>query len=449
MQTVNFQCGSCNNLMGVSSEFLGQQVRCPHCQAVVVAPAAPTPAQPSPTEPIGFFPSFGNQQDDIFAPPEPTDDLFGDAESPRVELPPLAQEPALALNGEANIAPQPAASPFGSTTASSEPPASSVSTGTGAIPSWMDSPPAPAAGAAPSLATTPAEEMQEETIPHLVRRPRDGGGWFVGLVIIPLISYAILATIAVLVLWYRFQQSPPPPPNQLDTLPSFDPSDEEHSTHLKINQKVLNRPRSMDVKTATGPLLPERITRLGEKLEVGDLEIIPLKVDRQIVSVISKGSRPEPCSAPSLVLHLKLRNISSNVVFQPMDTFFDRKWMSKAEQPPLTILELLDPAHTVRFFGGPAEYHPPPRNNSGAMPPQEVEGARSSHVLRPGEEMDTFVCTDGDDKNAVDAVENYHGKLMWRVHLRRGIITVDAHHLAPVSSVVGIEFTDDDYRKSS
>ena len=102
----------------------------------------------------------------------------------------------------------------------------------------------------------PAAETHEETIPHHIRRPPDRGGWFVGLVVIPLISYAVLATIAVLMLWYRMQQAPPPPPNQLDTLPSFDPSDEEHSTHLKINHKVFNRPRSMDVKTATGPILP-------------------------------------------------------------------------------------------------------------------------------------------------------------------------------------------------
>ena len=88
MQTVNFQCGNCNNLMGVSSEFLGQQVRCPHCQAVVVAPAAPAPARPGVMDPVDFSPSLANQHDDIFAPPEPTDDLFGAAEGPRVELPP-------------------------------------------------------------------------------------------------------------------------------------------------------------------------------------------------------------------------------------------------------------------------------------------------------------------------------------------------------------------------
>jgi phage FluMu protein Com len=448
MTTVNFQCGNCNNLMAVSAEFLGQQVRCPHCQAVVVAPAAAAPAEPGPTA-VEFSPP-ANEQDDIFAPPEPTDDLFGRAEAPRVELPPALQEPALALNGDANAAPQVPVTPFGSTMTYAGPEtAPSPSTGTGAIPSWMDSPPAPAS-AAPSIATEPTEETHEETIPHLIRRSRDGGGWFVGLVVIPLISYALLATVAVLLLWYRFQQAPPPPPNQLDILPSFDPNDEEHSTHLQLKQKALNRIRGMDVKMATGPLLPERITRLGGKLQVGDLEITPLKVDRQRVSVISKGSQPEPCRGPSLVLHLKLRNISSNIVFQPMDTFFNRKWMSKSEQPPLTILELVEAARTIRFFGGPAEYHPPPPpNNIHASLPQEVEGDHASHVLRPGEEMETFVCTDGDDKAAVDAVENHHGKLLWRVHLRRGVITLDSHHLVPVSSVVGVEFTDDDYRKSS
>jgi hypothetical protein len=443
MQTVNFQCGSCNNLMAVSSEFLGRQVRCPHCQAVVVAPA---PAAPDPADTVAFVPSPANPQDDIFAPPEPTDDLFGAADAPRVELPPLPQETTVALNGEVYPPPLPVDAPLASTMTNAAPSETmpSPSGDAGAIPSWMDSTPA-----ASSIATAPAEETHEETIPHLIRRPRDGGGWFVGLVVIPLISYSLLATIAILVLWYKFQQAPPPAPNQLDVLPSFDPNDEEHSTHLKLNQKVFNRPRSMDVKTATGPLLPERITRLGEKLQVGDLEITPLKVDRRIVSVVSKGFPPEPGRAPSLALHLNLKNISNNVVFQPMDSYFDRKWMSKAEQPPLTLLELSEPAGTIRFFGGPAEYHPPPGKNSTARQPEEVEGAHISNVLRPGEEMETFVCTDGDDKAAVDAIENHRGKLLWRVHLRRGIITLDAHHLVPVSSVIGVEFTDDDYRKSS
>src|SRR5438093_13583986 len=86
MATVNFQCGNCNNLMAVGSEHLGQQVRCPHCQAVVVAPAAGAAAPaPAPAQPAPFSPTVSDQ-DDIFAPPEPSDDLFGRPEGPRVEM---------------------------------------------------------------------------------------------------------------------------------------------------------------------------------------------------------------------------------------------------------------------------------------------------------------------------------------------------------------------------
>ena len=49
MQTVNFQCGHCGKLMAVGRENLGQQVRCPHCQQVVLAPSSEAPApEPEP-----------------------------------------------------------------------------------------------------------------------------------------------------------------------------------------------------------------------------------------------------------------------------------------------------------------------------------------------------------------------------------------------------------------
>ena len=40
MQTVNFQCGHCGKLLAVQRQHLGQQVRCPSCQQIVVAPTA-------------------------------------------------------------------------------------------------------------------------------------------------------------------------------------------------------------------------------------------------------------------------------------------------------------------------------------------------------------------------------------------------------------------------
>ena len=40
METVQLQCGSCMNMMAISAEHLGQQVQCPHCQAIVQTPPA-------------------------------------------------------------------------------------------------------------------------------------------------------------------------------------------------------------------------------------------------------------------------------------------------------------------------------------------------------------------------------------------------------------------------
>jgi len=105
MQTVNFQCGHCGKLMGVSSAFLGQQVRCPHCQQVVVAPPSTEATAPAPTEgaplPSGLFetilqPPAPADPEDIFSPAEPTEDLFGRPDAPRLEMPVDLLAPTLA-----------------------------------------------------------------------------------------------------------------------------------------------------------------------------------------------------------------------------------------------------------------------------------------------------------------------------------------------------------------
>ncbi len=163
--------------------------------------------------------------------------------------------------------------------------------------------------------------------------------------------------------------------------------------------------------------------------------------------------KAEPCKYPSLVLRLKLRNISGDVTFQPMDTYFDRKWPVKgsAGPPPLTMLELAGPGRPTPLFrrARPSSTWPPCTPKSGGDPPEWVQDDNDTKALNPGEEMETFVCTDGDDKATAEAVDNHRGKLLWRVHLRRGLVKLDEHRYVPVSSVIGVEFTDDDYRKSS
>ena len=106
METVNFQCGNCGKLMAVSLAALGQQVHCPHCRQIVLAPA-PNPAVPSPAlaapsasssmpGPLIETPAAPppmSEIESIFAPPDANSDaLFPDRERALVEMPPAPFE---------------------------------------------------------------------------------------------------------------------------------------------------------------------------------------------------------------------------------------------------------------------------------------------------------------------------------------------------------------------
>src|ERR1022692_525632 len=91
METVQLQCGNCHKVMAISTEHLGGQVRCPHCQAVVQTPPRqqpPPPPAPMPAE--VFTPRVDSAEvESIFAPEEPSDDLFGASpQRTHVEMPP-------------------------------------------------------------------------------------------------------------------------------------------------------------------------------------------------------------------------------------------------------------------------------------------------------------------------------------------------------------------------
>ena len=100
METVQLQCGSCMNMMAISAEHLGQQVQCPHCQAVVqtppasafgLAPAGPDPTVSAPPPNYSSEPApitVTEQPESIFAEAEPSDDLFDEApRTPKIHMP--------------------------------------------------------------------------------------------------------------------------------------------------------------------------------------------------------------------------------------------------------------------------------------------------------------------------------------------------------------------------
>src|SRR5262245_1267757 len=187
MQTANFQCGSCGNVMAVGTEFLGQQVRCPHCQQVVVAPPAPAPA-PSP-----FQLSPPGEHEDIFSPKSDHEDVFGRVAVPSLEIretppPPPPGSDGLASPGSPVSAPVPEQA-----VAEAAPPAPNPFAPTLEAPVGQH-PPGPAPGPVLASVARPA------------RAPSRGGGWFLPLVFIPLVLYAVLATAAAVILYSRQQQ---------------------------------------------------------------------------------------------------------------------------------------------------------------------------------------------------------------------------------------------------
>src|SRR5262249_54845965 len=114
MATVNFQCGHCGKLMAVEAGHLGQQVRCPHCQGVVLTPpAAPVEPPAAPVEPPA------PEQTTSSAPPQLSSEQVGipDWVQPSIALTemsgPSAQssvEEALQTAGEVSTSAEPARS---------------------------------------------------------------------------------------------------------------------------------------------------------------------------------------------------------------------------------------------------------------------------------------------------------------------------------------------------
>jgi DNA-directed RNA polymerase subunit RPC12/RpoP len=445
MQTVQFQCGHCGKLMGVGSEYLGQQVRCPHCQQVVVAPPANPPAfEPPPGLTETIVPPPAGEHEDIFAPPEATDDLFGRSETPRIEMPspsenafPPSMEPA--LSATMPYVPPEVVAPFGP---SDGKPA--------AIPSWMSesvAEPPPAVEMPPTIDMPPPVVEMPPTIAspavgfRAPRRTEPKAPWFLLLVFSPLLLYSIVITVFAVLLYRQQQDVEEQRRNPFKMMP-----DEGDKPGVqKAKQLSL---WNYDPKLPTLPLPDSLCTWLDkhEPLRIGDVQITPKRIERKRVRVVVQGSNPEQCQGDSLVLYLDVKNLSSQYAFAPLDNYFDRSWRSGA-RPPLTLLEIGD---KYRCYGGPAEWH---RRGDTKNRRQWIEGRKDEpDVLQPGEQKEMFVCTNGDDAKAVALLFGgngrppYRGTFLWRVRLRRGLVHLEDKDYS-ATAVLGVRFRDGDIEK--
>jgi len=466
MQTVNFQCGHCNNVMAVADTYLGQQVRCPHCQQVVVAPAAPPqPAPPGADSAAIPVISVPKEQDSIFGPAEiPGDDVFG-APPPRLEIPagpswmqpqaaPVAQSPAW-MQPEAPAAPQPAPSWMSQAPAVEAPapvpnmapdmylqPTVTVPAAMEALAQSPEQPggaafapqPSPEWGAS-STPESPGESLPSEPLIGAGTRTaayksRGGGGWFILLVVMPLISYSIVSTIAVITLYFQREalkdQSP------LKTLPDIE-GDNPGAKRLKPGQNTL-----FERVNPESPLPTSLKVALHQPFQIGDIEVTGEKVEQRKILFRVGSFNPDPSTGEALVLRLRLRNISKDVVFCPTDRAFDHKWSPKqGGNKPYTFLEV----GNRKFFGAADTQGTFNRGRK-----EMVEGQTFGTELNPGQELTTIVCTDPEDDRVLNTLNQHNGPLLWRVHVRRGLVQVEDKDYS-TTAVVGIEFTKRDIQK--
>src|SRR6516165_2640903 len=205
MQTVNFQCGHCRNVMGVNADYLGKQVRCPHCQQVVLAPAqaaapvpvpaaAPVPAGGPSLPPPGPAPGQSkahDPEDSIFGE-QVDEDLFGSPPKSKLELPPGALQANLQLEPTVFQVP-------GLSTQAGSPTPAMVSNSS---PAMAPQPVSSVTETLPSAEAAVAPTADEKIVPR-VSLARPESNIVVTSLLIILIPYSILMTVIALMLWFN------------------------------------------------------------------------------------------------------------------------------------------------------------------------------------------------------------------------------------------------------
>lgn len=446
MQTVNFQCGHCGNLMAVTADLLGSQVRCPHCQQVVHAPATadPPPAEPgaaapvsppAPEAPLRFAPV--EEKESIFAASDSmSEDVFGSAPRPALDMPspPYSPEPPPILAERGDFSPP--------APASTDPSANLAPAALQAPPSFPypeeprtteDAPwsgprdhtswPAPDAPGGQNMSHP---DFDSPAPPRVTTR--GSSGWYIVAFILPLVSYSILVTILAIIFYVRQATQTHP----LEVLPDLD-GDNKGARRVGMVQRW-----------SPDTALPDKLkVTLGQPIRVGDLEVTPQRVEWARIRLrYPDGRKEEPQRDESLVLHLQLRNVSDDVAFKPTDPEFLRAWDERKRNGsmPYTFLE----AGTLRFFGGPIHWRA--AGPQGRRASWFVEGQNHDRELRPGETMSTLVCTDPDQK-AVRQLTGYKGPMLWRVQVRRGLVEFRNRDVS-ATAVIGVEFTSADIQAS-
>jgi hypothetical protein len=251
--------------------------------------------------------------------------------------------------------------------------------------------------------TSSAPDIASSSDDDLVYEPIEGPPSWAWVL---LVSYASALTLALGWMFYtgrvRLRPEPAKIAASIDSRPDLGQRDEQ-------SKLVLPLP----------PIPRENLTTLGQPLRLGDLELIPLGVRADEVTLrrLPLDARPESRKGGVNALFLKilLRNHSRDAVFAPLDQEFVRE--RDRGYPDSCIETGRDDRITIYPLARESEW--------------TIAGQKFGE-LRPGGALETVVVSQP------DALERTTRDMTWRLKLRTGVAATE---------VVGVRFGDQDISK--
>lgn len=435
--------------MAVGTNLLARNVRCPHCKQVVRAPAAageppsqaslPTPAPP-PLTPTFNVPKPTEHHESIFGEVH-EEDLFG-TEHIKPTVPPH-QPPPPPVNMDETVqmplpepvyAPPPIPKSQNAETLTFEAPVSSGS-GFSQFPNDVREHRA-------SERTPPPPPSEERPVyrGRPIRDEAPGTPAFAWI----LLAYSVVLTIAAGFFAYQYftgdAKGEHPYKAMPDVLRQYDPAKKTQVSFNGLPDPKLDIPKDLLVK-------------LGDEITVGDLLVQPKSIERQkLVATTKYVSDPDKSRrvGESLVMTMRVKNLSNDTTFHPNDPAFQRAIDTKQAVAPYTSLQL----HRT-FYYGTFRWPPDTGITEEFFDGQEID----REALKPGEERDTWVTVapagvrTAGSQNLLRTLDDQKPEqaLLWRVQLRRGIMKMkgDSGQEMDVSTtcVIGVEFKKDQIKE--
>ncbi|OWK46489.1 hypothetical protein [Fimbriiglobus ruber] len=474
MQQVTFPCPQCGKRMAVGLELTGRSVRCPNCRHVVVAPAASQPGPPAAKAPPGpgadltptmiprpstdFVVSITAREssESIFSDPEESEDsVFTGAAARKPELPPgpEAQQPTDKMRYLSNLTGQPTPAPTRGSPPSSgwlaptpiTPPSAPALEVPAIVPVAVQphadtaaNPFSDLAGPVPVGDASPWQAIDADDPPPPPEPPKKPSAsakptaapagpvprsqWWKYAVMGALAVYALVVTVVAAWGWLRGGESGHP----LSTIPDF------FGEYGKADRKKVSQVWRQYFKP-DDDLPPQLRVGLGQTIAVGQLEITPLAVEERkpllVTRFSSANATPSQKSLDAcLALKLRLRNLSDDVEFCPVDPAFQTK--PKPNAPAVSGLYV----GKSRFPGSPVDWP-----FGAEIQRVYADGQENENVpLAPGATQD-YVVYSVDDKKLVAAVRGEKDPMMWKLLLRRGTVRYRFSDVS-VTTLVGVEF---------